>query len=98
MSRAAMHDGVIGRTVGACASGARAGQGGFGAVYRCEDQALGRPAVIKILHQRLSYSETVVRRFLREAKRASQLDHPYAAYIYAFGIESDGLFWIAMEM
>src|SRR6185503_964132 len=40
----------------------------------------------------------VVRRFLREAKLASQLDHPYAAHIYAFGIESDGLFWIAMEM
>src|SRR5262249_49168351 len=29
---------------------------------------------------------------------ASSLDHPYAAHIYAFGAEPDGLLWIAMEL
>jgi serine/threonine protein kinase len=29
---------------------------------------------------------------------ASRLDHPYAAHIYAFGAEPDGLRWIAMEL
>ena len=38
-----------------------------------------------------------VERFLREAKLASRLDHPYAAHIYAFGAEPDGVLWIAME-
>src|SRR5690606_7319530 len=27
-----------------------------------------------------------------------RLDHPYAAHVYAFGAESDGLLWIAMEL
>src|SRR6185503_2443879 len=26
------------------------------------------------------------------------LDHPYAAHVYAFGAEPDGLLWIAMEL
>src|SRR5205807_3247763 len=29
---------------------------------------------------------------------ASRLDHPFAAHIYAFGAESDGVLWIAMEL
>jgi serine/threonine protein kinase len=91
-------DAVSGRTVGEFIIGERIGEGGHGAVYRSEQQALGRPAVVKVLHQRLRHNEAVVRRFLREAKLASRLDHPYAAHIYAFGIEIDGLFWIAMEM
>ncbi|HEY0254134.1 MAG TPA: serine/threonine-protein kinase, partial [Kofleriaceae bacterium] len=33
----------------------------------------------------------------REAKLASRLDHPYAAHVYAFGAEPDGVLWIAME-
>jgi serine/threonine-protein kinase len=40
----------------------------------------------------------MVQRFLREARLASRLDHPYAAHVYAFGIEEqDKLLWIAME-
>ncbi|HMG19754.1 MAG TPA: serine/threonine-protein kinase, partial [Kofleriaceae bacterium] len=33
-----------------------------------------------------------------EAQLASRLDHPYAAHVYAFGAEPDGLLWIAMEL
>jgi serine/threonine-protein kinase len=74
------------------------GEGGFAAVYRCEQPLLGREAVIKVLHQRLRASEEVVQRFMREARLASRIDHPYAAHIYAFGVEpEDGLVWIAME-
>lgn len=36
--------------------------------------------------------------FLREARLASRLDHPYAAHVYAFGAEPDGTRWIAMEL
>jgi serine/threonine protein kinase len=74
------------------------GAGGFAAVYRCEQPMLGREAVIKILHNRLRSSDVVLQRFLREARLASRLDHPYAAHVYAFGVEEeDGLAWIAME-
>ncbi len=37
-------------------------------------------------------------RFLREARLASRLDHPYAAHVYAFGVEPDSTMWIAMEL
>jgi WD40 repeat protein/serine/threonine protein kinase len=77
----------------------RIDEGGFGAVYRCEQPLLGREAVVKVLHQRLRRNDVVLQRFMREAQLASRLDHPYAAHVYAFGIEhDDGLFWIAMEM
>ena len=73
--------------------------GGFGDVYRCEQPLLGRNAVVKVLHPRLRRNDTVLQRFMREAQLASSLDHPYAAHIYAFGIDqADGLFWIAMEL
>ncbi|HEY0194504.1 MAG TPA: serine/threonine-protein kinase, partial [Kofleriaceae bacterium] len=77
----------------------RIDEGGFGAVYRCEQPLLGREAVVKVLHRRLRRNDVVLQRFMREAQLASRLDHPYAAHVYAFGIEhADGLFWIAMEM
>ena len=75
------------------------GEGAFAAVYRCEQPLLGREAVVKVLHQRLRDSEVVFQRFMREARLASRLDHPYAAHVYAFGVEpDDGLAWIAMEL
>ncbi len=74
------------------------GEGGFATVYRCDQPLLGREAVIKVLHQRLRESEVVLQRFMREARLASRLSHPYAAHVYAFGVEpEDGLAWIAME-
>ena len=91
-------DDLTGREIGGYVLGERIGEGGFGAVYGCKQVGLGREAVIKVLHQRLRRSDVIVQRFLREALLASRLDHPYAAHVYAFGIEEhDSLLWIAME-
>jgi WD40 repeat protein/serine/threonine protein kinase len=91
-------DDLSGRKIGEFVLRERIGEGGFGAVYCCEQPLLGRDVVVKVLHRRLCGSDVVVQRFLREAQLASRLDHPYAAHIYAFGIEPhDGLLWIAME-
>ncbi len=74
------------------------GAGGFASVYRADQPLLGREAVVKVLHNRLSADDVVLQRFMREARLASRLDHPYAAHVYAFGVErDDGLAWIAME-
>jgi len=90
---------LCGRRFGDFVLRERIGEGGFAAVYRCEQPLLGREAVIKVLHQRLRTSDVVLQRFEREARLASRLDHPYAAHVYAFGVEQeDGLAWIAMEM
>src|SRR5215471_14348983 len=75
------------------------GKGGFGTVYRCSQPVLGREAVVKVLHQRMLQHEVALERFKREARLASRLDHPFAAHVYAAGVESkDGLVWIAMEL
>ncbi|HET9622470.1 MAG TPA: serine/threonine-protein kinase, partial [Kofleriaceae bacterium] len=90
---------LCGRTVGEFILREKIDAGGFGDVYRCEQPLLGREAVVKVLHQRLRRNDVVLQRFMREAQLASRLNHPYAAHVYAFGIEhADGLFWIAMEL
>ncbi len=96
--RAIAHSGaLIGRTLGKFTVVETLGRGGSGEVYRAEQPQLGRSAVIKVLRPELASTSHRTERFLREAKLASRLDHPYAAHIYAFGVESDGIFWIAME-
>ena len=91
-------DALIGRTFGEFVVRELLSSGGFGVVYRAEQPGLAREAVIKVLHTRHRTSETVAHRFLREAQLASRLDHPFAAHIYAFGAEPDGVLWIAMEL
>jgi len=43
---------LTGRTLGDFVVRHRIGEGGFGAVYRAEQPALGREAVVKVLHGR----------------------------------------------
>jgi WD40 repeat protein/serine/threonine protein kinase len=86
------------RTLGDFVIREEIGRGGFGMVYRAEQTSLGREAVIKLLRAPLRQAADMSERFLREARLASQLDHPYAAHVYAFGAEPDGLLWIAMEL
>ncbi len=85
-----------GRTFGDFVVREPIGHGGSGEVYRAEQLALGREAVIKVLLRQDSAGGA--ERFLREARLASRLDHPYAAHVYAFGSEPDGVLWIAMEL
>ncbi|HEX8115507.1 MAG TPA: WD40 repeat domain-containing serine/threonine-protein kinase [Kofleriaceae bacterium] len=88
---------LSGRTLGEFILREQIGEGGHGVVYRGEQPVLERDVVIKVMRER-HCDEVSQRRFLREAKLASLLDHPYAAHVYAFGVEpQDGLLWIAME-
>ena len=89
---------LSGRTLGEFVLREQIGEGGYGAVYRCEQPVLKRDAVVKVLHARRRRSNAAKERFLREAQLASRLDHPYAAHVYAFGAEDDGVLWIAMEL
>jgi WD40 repeat protein/serine/threonine protein kinase len=93
------HGDLTGRTLGEFVLGERLGEGGHGVVYRAHQPALARDVVIKVLRTQRRDSPVAQERFLREAQLASLLDHPYAAHIYAFGVdEPDGLMWIAMEL
>ncbi|HMG23371.1 MAG TPA: serine/threonine-protein kinase, partial [Kofleriaceae bacterium] len=87
-----------GRVLGDFAIGEVLGHGGCGTVYRAEQRALGRPAVVKVVHRSLIARGDAADRFMREARLASRFDHPYAAHVYSFGVEPDAVMWIAMEL
>ena len=89
---------LSGQTLGEFILREKIGEGGGGTIYRCFQPSLRRDAVIKVLREPRRGNDTAPERFLREARLASQLDHPYAAHIYAFGAEPDGVWWIAMEL
>ena len=80
MTGTALSD-LCGRTLGGYVLREQIGEGGCGAVYRCEQPPLKRDVVVKVLHQQLWNDDIERRRFMREALLASQLDHPYAAHI-----------------
>src|SRR6478736_3419403 len=86
------------RVLGDFVLGEKLGEGGFGTVYRARQRSLDRPAVIKVIRRSLAVRKEAIERFVLEAKLAASFDHPYAAHVYAFGAEDDGLLWIAMEL
>ncbi len=72
------------------------GVGGQGTVYKATDGKLGRTVVIKVLPPELTAREANLRRFEREARLASSLDHPNICTIFDLD-EVDGVHFIAMQ-
>jgi serine/threonine protein kinase len=73
------------------------GAGGMGEVYRARDERLGREVAIKVLPAAASSDEDRLRRFEKEARSASSLNHPNIVTVYDVG-DSDGVSYIAMEL
>ncbi len=86
---------LAGRKIGHYLVQAELGRGGMGVVFRAVDANLGRTVALKILSSTAS-SALDRRRFLREAKAASTLNHPNIVAIHEFDSE-DGQDFIAME-
>ncbi len=73
------------------------GAGGMGSVYRARQMTLDRDVAIKILHPELADDRDAVRRFKREARVCTALDHPNVVRVFLFGQLEDGSLYIIME-
>src|ERR1051325_2211317 len=74
------------------------GLGGMGSVYRVNRLMIGDEVAMKILHSERVADPHAGERFRREAQAAARLKHPNAVSIYDFGITSDGLQYLVMEL
>ncbi len=80
---------MVGRTIGHYRITARLGAGGMGEVYLAYDERLGRNVAIKFVHHHLADDEPQRRRFEREARIISGLNHPNICTLYDIGREGD---------
>ena len=87
---------MIGKTLRNYKITEKIGVGGQGTVYKATDTKLGRTVVIKVLPPELTARETNLRRFEREARLASSLDHPNICTIFDMDTV-DGVHFIAMQ-
>jgi len=88
---------MINQTIAHYKITAKLGQGGMGEVYRATDTKLEREVAIKILPREICDDPARRKRFLKEAKAASSLNHPHVCVIYEVSETDDGRPFIAME-
>ena len=73
------------------------GMGGMGVVYEAQDTRLPRSVAIKVLKEELAKNVDAVRRFKREARLASSLNHPNICTVLEVS-EDESQSFIAMEL
>ena len=72
------------------------GEGGMGEVYKARDTKLDRFVALKFLPSHLTTNEEDKKRFIREAKAASTINHPNVCTIHSIEEYNNQLF-IVME-
>ena len=75
----------------------RLASGGMGEVYLVRHVHLQELRVVKILRQDLAADPVAQKRFVREARLATQIKHPNVAILYDFSRLPDGSFYMVWE-
>src|SRR5262245_63423416 len=75
------------------------GRGGMAAVYEATNIDIDKRVAIKLLAGHLAASQTVVERFLREARAVSQIRSPHICEVYDSGrLEDGGTPFLVLEL
>lgn len=74
----------------------RVGRGGMGSVYKAVQLSMDRILAVKVLPVSLARDKRYIRRFLREARSAAQMNHPNLTRVYDVGSHR-GVFYFSME-
>jgi hypothetical protein len=74
------------------------GEGGMGAVYLAEHPGIGRRVAVKVLHKNYTRDESLLGRFLNEARAANAIRHPNIIEILDSGVLGDGTPFLVMEL
>jgi serine/threonine-protein kinase len=75
----------------------RLGSGGMGDIYLVRHLHLEQKRILKILRRELAEDTDAQKRFLREARLATDLKHPNVAILYDYARLEDGHFYTAWE-
>jgi serine/threonine protein kinase len=86
---------MLGQRLGPFRLKAVLGEGGMGLVYRAVREPSGEVVAVKVLKRALSRDEVYRRRFEREARAASQVEHRHLVPVLEAG-EDDGVHYLAM--
>ncbi|HHJ19761.1 MAG TPA: serine/threonine protein kinase, partial [Gammaproteobacteria bacterium] len=74
----------------------RVGKGAFSTVLLVKDLMVRERIVLKILHEKMTTEEAMVKRFIREIRYARKINHPHVIRIYDF-VSVGNLYAISME-
>lgn len=72
------------------------GEGGMGAVYKALQISTNKPVAIKVVAARHTENENTIRRFQREVKLQSRLEHPNIVTVLDFAKTPEGQYFFAM--
>ena len=88
---------MIGQTISHYKVLEKIGEGGMGQVYLAEDTSLERKVALKFLPLGLQTDPVAHKRFIREAKSAAAIEHPYICNIKEVAQTEDGQDFMVME-